>query len=283
MQLAALNMERLPQYDAFPIAVADIYCDSGFNCRGIIDPQSVAELADDIKARGLTDPIDVQPACDVIGGLPPGYKFRCLAGHRRYEAVTRFLGWTSIPAKVRSGLDECKARIFNFNENDKRTNLNPLQEALALREIIRCYPPGTLKKQIWGDLKKSNRWFQHRVEMLELPEEVQEMIAAGRVKLYDIEIIRRHHEPETQIRVATEIADCKRGRGRKREIKNPELVRTFKRHRGKQEINALIQRCLEAGVVLDGNRCLAWAAGSLTDAEIEKDFDIQIRRRNVKE
>lgn len=265
-------MKRLEQYDAYPVLTHLIFCDTSFNCRGYVEPQEVAELAADIKSRGLKDPIDLQMACDVPGGLPPGKEYRIVAGHCRFLAVTVHLGKTEIAAKIHKGLSELDARIHNLSENDKRKNLNPLQEAMGLHEIIKNYPPGTSALKIYTDLGKPARWFTDRVAMLDLPEEVQQMIAAGRVKLYDIAVIQRRGTAAGQIEYARAIADSKRGPGKKSVITADTPVRSFKRRRAKAEINALIEQCLNFGVVLDGNRALAWAAGYLSDAEIQSDI-----------
>ncbi len=265
-------MQRLEQYDAFPVPTHLIHCDSNFNCRGYIEPQEVGELAADIKLRGLKDPIDLQPACDVPGGLPPGKEYRVVAGHCRFIAVTVHLEWKEIAAKIHHGLTELQARIHNLQENDKRKNLNPLQEAFALQAIIAQYPTGTSARQIYMDLGKPRRWFTNRVDMLNFPEEIQQMIAAGRIKLHDIEIIKRRATPEYQLKYAKAIADSKRGRGKKCVFAGTPLLRTFKRRRSKLEINALIDQCLNLGITLAGTRALAWAAGYLSDADIQYDI-----------
>ena len=70
-------------YAVQEIELTRIYNDSKFNCRGAILPMDVVDLAKDIELNGLQFPIAVQPAVDVDGGLPDGYNFRIVAGHRR--------------------------------------------------------------------------------------------------------------------------------------------------------------------------------------------------------
>lgn len=265
-------MKRLEQYDAYPVPTRLVHCDHSWNCRGYFEPQSVAELAADIAARGLKDPIDLQPGTDVPGGLPGDKAWRVVGGHRRFIAVTMYLKWPTIPAKIHEGLSELEARIHNLQENDKRKNLNPLQEAIALDAIIREYPAGTPARRIYTDLGKDSRWFTYRVALLDLPEEIQQMIAAGRISLTDIEIIKRRADPAAQIKYAQALAASKKGRGHKHAPLASHLTRSFKRRRNKAEINAMIETCLNLGINLTGTRALAWAAGYLSDADIHLDI-----------
>ena len=60
--------------------------------------ESVSELAEvfaskggDAELIGLDLPVMVQPAGEVVGGLPDGYEYRLIAGHRRFRAVNSIL------------------------------------------------------------------------------------------------------------------------------------------------------------------------------------------------
>ena len=130
------ELERLTQYDAFPVPLSRIYYDADFNCRGAFTLQSVSDLAESIRLRGggielkgLDYPIVIQPIADMAGKRPAGFEYRLIAGHRRYRAMEVFLKWTRAPAMIRSGLSEHEARMLNFVENLERKDLNPLEEA----------------------------------------------------------------------------------------------------------------------------------------------------------
>ncbi len=139
-------MQRLEQYDAYPLPLDRIYYDADFNCRGQFTLQSVSDLAESIRLRGggvelkgLDYPIVVQPIADMVGEKPAGFDYRLIAGHRRYRAMEVFLKWVRVPAMIRSGLSDHEARMLNFVENLERKDLNPLEEA---RAMARLYPDG---------------------------------------------------------------------------------------------------------------------------------------------
>ena len=136
------EVERLTQYDTYPVPLASIYYDTTFNCRGNFTLQSVEELAASIRLRGggvelkgLDYPIVVQPIEDMVGARPAGFAYRLIAGHRRFKAMEGFLRWSQAPAMIRAGLSDHEARMLNFVENLERKDLNPLEEARALARL----------------------------------------------------------------------------------------------------------------------------------------------------
>lgn len=268
-------MERLTQYDAYDIECSRILCDSDYNCRGAFDLHSVSQLADDIAARGLETPIEVQPALDIEGGLD-GFDFRVNTGHRRFVAVTTFLKWETIPAIIKAGLSPLRARINNLLENSLRENLNPLQEAFALQKIIALYPPGTSSQRIFTDLKKTRRWLNDRKALLTLPEQVHGYFASGQLAMHEVEVILRGSTTEERVALAEEVIRAKRDRTYKVVPRDLKLERTFRRVRGKQEINALISQMLKLEIEkkVSAARVAAWCAGTVSDAEIQEEFSL---------
>lgn len=266
-------MEELPKYRAYSVPCTEIYYDPSFNCRGQFTMESIKHLAQDILSRNLEIPVSVQPASDVEGGLPVGFGYRLLAGHRRFKAVTAFLKWETIPAYIRSGLTERDAHVLNYAENLQRKDLNPLEEALGLS---RLFPDGVSLRDAAAVVGRDTVWVHKRMKVLKLPEEVQEMVAARRVHLYDLEIILSKPTREAQIKAAEALAASKRGRGNRgnktAELDGEVLARSFRRRRTKAEISDLITKLMNAGVVWIASRVAAWCAGYVSDDEISADI-----------
>src|SRR6201986_5650076 len=94
--------------------------------------ESLGELADSIKARGLVQPILVRP-------LPRPHptesqRYEIIAGERRWRAA-QMAGLSEIPAVIRRIPDEAAIAVALI-ENIQRENLNPLEEAPALERLI---------------------------------------------------------------------------------------------------------------------------------------------------
>lgn len=260
-------MNQPTDYQVFDIPVAEIFCDANFNCRGSIAPIDVAELAKSIDADGLQFPISVQPAETVKGGLPPGFKYRIIAGHRRYTAF-KVLRRATIPAMIRADVDnEVKARVLNLIENFQRQDLNILQEAKALEAL---YVAGCAREQVGKMIGKSGGWVQVRFNLLSLPVEIQAEAAAGILNQYQIKHLVSLHSAEDQYAAVRKIKDAK-AKGEKPGAIAPRKKKTttIKKPRLRDEIFDLIEILAKSGVGYGiHTRVLAWAAGEITTMEV---------------
>ena len=88
------------------------------------------ELADSIRQRGVIQPIVVRPI--VSAGAEQRYEI--IAGERRWRAA-QLAGLTEIPAIIREIPDEA-AVAMALIENIQREDLNPLEEARAFQRLI---------------------------------------------------------------------------------------------------------------------------------------------------
>lgn len=154
----------------YDLPMKEIYADLTFNCRGHIDPASCAELAKDIKNKGLVQPVMVQPYDKV-----PGKKFRIVMGHRRHMAH-QINHAETIRAIVKEGLSDLDARVLNICENIQRQDLNILQEAMSIDSLRRG---GWNELQTADKIGMSRGWVQVRFMLLDLPIEIQHEAAAG--------------------------------------------------------------------------------------------------------
>jgi ParB/RepB/Spo0J family partition protein len=262
------GLELLSQYNAYRVPVASIFYDESFNCRGPFTLQSVEDLAASIAAgpNGLPDwPVVVQP------WDKDGYAYRLLAGHRRFVAMTRILGYTSIPSGIRYGLTEHQARILNFTENLERKDLNPLEEAQALG---RLFPEGVTLRAAAAELKRPTGWVADRQRLLRLPEQIQQWVAAGMLGMWNIKVLVKHPTPEKQIEAARKIVEVKEKYGKTASLKHldPSYRPAFGRRKSKDEINAMATRIIGQGIVGLPLRVCSWCAGYISDKELEEDI-----------
>jgi len=93
--------------------------------------ESLAELADSIRAQGIVQPIVVRPIATAPGG---SQRYEIIAGERRWRAA-QLAGLAEIPAVVRDVPDDA-AVAMALIENIQREDLNPLEEARALDRLI---------------------------------------------------------------------------------------------------------------------------------------------------
>ena len=87
--------------------------------------ENLTELANSIKSQGIIQPLLVRQL--------PDESYQIIAGERRYRAA-KLAGLSTVPAYVRSFSDD-EVMLCALIENLQRENLNPLEEALALKSL----------------------------------------------------------------------------------------------------------------------------------------------------
>ena len=124
---------------------------------------TLQELAQSIKERGVLEPIVVRP----MPGLANGAKFEIVMGERRYRA-SRIAGLATIPAIVKTMTDQ-DAAADSLLENFQREDLNPIERAKAIQ--------GLLAFMSWEKVGKtlgvSETTLRRSLELLELPSFIQ--------------------------------------------------------------------------------------------------------------
>jgi ParB family chromosome partitioning protein len=255
-------------YDVIEIPLSEIYSSDDFNCRGTISFIDVVDLAKSIEKDGLLSPIVVQSASNI--NLPPGYKYRIIAGHRRFIAF-RVLKRETIPAMVRNNLSEVQARLLNLGENLKRSALNIMQEATAVRKLRDL---GLTQEIIASELQISRGWVQVRFNLLDLPEAIQKEAAAGILNQAQIKQIYSLKDPDQQYAAVKKIKNSQVQGIRGIDVGKKAEEKPFTRkRRSKVQVQEMIDYLGEhVGYGLH-TRVLAWANGAISTADLY--FDIK--------
>jgi ParB family chromosome partitioning protein len=251
------------------IPLNELWADEVFNCRGEFSPLQVVDLAKDIERNGLIQPILVMPIDH------DEFKYKIVAGYRRYAAHT-VLKWPTIDCIIRKNLDEKSARIVNLSENLGREDLNIVQEAKAIQPLIDL---GMSQEDIAFALPNTSRgWVQVRCMLLLLPEEVQEEAAAGILNqsdIRDLNTLRHKNATDDEIFAAVrEMKDAKaagvtRSKKVAAKLSKPK-DKNLKRDRA--DIFIMIDHIMSSGLPGLHTRCLAWAAGEISDRELFADL-----------
>jgi ParB family chromosome partitioning protein len=134
--------------------------------RSVFEPEAFAELVHSIKEFGVLQPIVVRPK---------GSSFELIMGERRLRA-SKEAGLKKIPAIVRETADENMLRDALL-ENLHRSNLNPLEEASAYKQLLEDF--GSTQDQLADKLGRSRPQITNTLRLLKLPLTVQSKVAAG--------------------------------------------------------------------------------------------------------
>ena len=147
------------------VAVADIV-PNRFQPRKEFDPDRLAELAESVKLYGVLQPV-------VVRRRDQGYEL--VAGERRWRA-SQIAGLKVIPALVRDYTDTEMTAVA-LVENLQRENLNPMEEAIAYRQLIDEF--GFTQEEVSRKIGKSRSFIANSVRLINLPTVVQEYVSRG--------------------------------------------------------------------------------------------------------
>ncbi|AKJ96322.1 chromosome partitioning protein ParB [Thioalkalivibrio versutus] len=131
---------------------------------------ALAELADSIRAQGIVQPV-------VVRRLDDGYEL--IAGERRWRAA-QIAGLETVPAVVRDIPDQAAAAMALI-ENIQREDLNPLEEAQAIRRLIGEFE---MTHQAAADaVGRSRTAVTNLLRLLELHDTVKDHVNEGRLEM----------------------------------------------------------------------------------------------------
>lgn len=155
------------------------------------DEDALAALAESIRARGVVEPLIVRPTS---GG------FEVVAGERRWRAARR-AGLTHVPAIVRE-MDVREAMAVALVENIQRADLNPMEEAEALRRLIdECR---LTHEQASAAIGRSRAAVSNALRLLTLPTVVQAWLREGRMSMGHAKVLMGA-PPERQAELARRV------------------------------------------------------------------------------
>jgi ParB family chromosome partitioning protein len=163
-------------------------------------PESLGELADSIKARGLVQPILVRPLPRPNSGESQRYEI--IAGERRWRAA-QMAGLADIPAVIRDVPDEA-AVAMSLIENIQREDLNPLEEARALLRLIEEF--GLTHQAAAEAVGRSRAAVSNLVRLMELADEVKQMLESRRIDMGHARALLGLAVKSQQIEVAALVA-----------------------------------------------------------------------------
>jgi hypothetical protein len=130
------------------------------------------------------------------------------------------------------------------------------------------------------EMKRDTRWVHARLRLLALPEEVQQLAAAGLIREANIVDIASLKTAAQQIKRAQAIIDAKRDRGPKASLEhlNKRHHRATKYRRSKVAVGQMIGLMLDRGITGLPPRVAAWCIGELSDTELKQDIRIAARQ-----
>ena len=160
--LSSLSIDNTKSSGAMMISI-DLIDEDPNQPRTVFNDESLQELADTIRERGVKSPISVRETSDG--------RFMINHGARRYRASI-LAGKTTIPAFI----DNDYTNVDQLIENIQRDNLAPMDIARFIESELNR---GLKKIDIAKELGKSNSWVSERYALINLPECIRERFEQG--------------------------------------------------------------------------------------------------------
>lgn len=136
-----------------------------------MDQSALEELAESIRGQGVMQPIVVRPISED--------RYEIIAGERRWRA-SQLAGLDKIPAVIREVSDET-AIAMALIENIQREDLNPMEEAFALKRLQDEFE--LTQKEVAEAVGKSRTAVTNILRLLNLSDEVKTMLEHGDLEM----------------------------------------------------------------------------------------------------
>ena len=137
--------------------------------RTTFDEEKIEELADSIREYGIIQPIVVK--------LNKNGFYTIIAGERRWRA-SRKAGLKEIPAVIKEVSEQTEKEIALI-ENIQRENLNSIEEAQGIKELIDVY--GMTQEDVAKKIGRSRPAVANILRLLNLPEEIQTLVKEEKI------------------------------------------------------------------------------------------------------
>ena len=133
------------------------------------DEESLTDLSESIKQHGIIQPLTIKDNNDG--------KYLIVAGERRWRAA-QIAGLSKVPVRVIQA-NEKKFSELALVENLQREDLNPIEIAKAIKELIDIYK--LTNEEISQIIGKKRSSILNTLRILELPNEIQDLIIQGKL------------------------------------------------------------------------------------------------------
>ena len=168
--LSSLIGETKTEININKVSISDLQSNK-FQPRKLFEEDSLQELTNSIKERGIIQPIIVRKSSD------NNSKYEIIAGERRWLAAQK-AGLHEVPVVV-TNVDDLKSLEFAIIENVQRKDLNAVEEALGYQRLIEEFSYD--QEKVAKFVGKSRSHITNFLRLLNLPKIVLKLIESKKL------------------------------------------------------------------------------------------------------
>lgn len=161
--------------------------------RKTFDEKALSELADSIAQYGVIQPLLVRP-------MPDG-SYQLVAGERRWRAARR-AGLSEVPVVIRE-MSDSEMMELALIENLQREDLNPIEEAEGLQQLIHTY--GLTQETAAARVGRSRPAIANALRLLSLPTPILELTRDGKISAGHARALLSLNDEEKMVEIADQI------------------------------------------------------------------------------
>lgn len=195
---------RLVKPEVQDVAISRIARPNNHRLPELINKAALQELAESIEADGQLEPVRVYAKTEHESRATPGQDLVLGFGYRRLAAA-ELLGMTTVRAEIYPPASEQEMARARAIENLHRQNLNVMEEALAVAQLVESVTDSVgeaVYARVAAMLGKSASWVRDRAYMSRLTEDVRKLACAGLLLPGHLRELAKVGDPSQQLQIA---------------------------------------------------------------------------------
>jgi ParB family transcriptional regulator, chromosome partitioning protein len=156
--------------------------------------EGIQELAASVKEHGIVQPLLVTKSGEG--------RFQLIAGERRFRAA-KLAGLETVPVVVKDSVAGLDALEIALIENIQREDLNPIEEAIAYRQLHDEF--GLTQEEVARRVGKERSTVANHIRLLKLPDKVKALVAEGQLSMGHARALLAVESPTQIVRLAERV------------------------------------------------------------------------------
>jgi ParB family chromosome partitioning protein len=168
-----INLNKSINNNLLDFVAIELLEPNPFQPRKHFSKDSLRDLSNSIKDRGILQPIIVRPKKNKANA------WQIIAGERRWRAA-QLVGLHEVPVYIKNVKDE-EVAIIALIENIQREDLSPIEEAKGYKKVMQKF--SITQEELAVTMRRSRSYVANFIRLLNLPKEIQKLIEEKKISI----------------------------------------------------------------------------------------------------